>query len=127
MTAITEDMTTDQAFEVWLQNLTKNALLCRIGGHRLPDWGDKKTRAYGRNGTIHIEADCLRKCGCTITTFISSEGYIEKQRKLHWYDKRVTYLLPPEARNGMGLTKEMRARMRREFLIRNTEWITQED
>jgi len=113
------------AFEQWLQRIPTRALKCRIQGHRIPDWDDRKrVTMHAENGIILIEAECLRHCGCTVTTFIDESGFLTRARKIHYYDPDYHYLMPKDARSR--LTRERRAKLRNEFLERNKDWITQE-
>lgn len=128
---ITEDfdLTSDQAFDLWVQRLPKGALLCRASltqkGHRFPEVGDRRASASRRDNVTVVEAPCLRRCGTTLLLHVDAGGYVTKRRMLHYGN--TSYLIPAEARSGKGLTKEMNARMRQEILIRNADWITQED
>jgi len=119
----------DEKFDLWVQRLPKGALLCRASftskGHKFPEVGDPRAPASRRNGITVIEAACLRRCGVTLLLNVDSEGYITKRRMLHYGNTK--YLIPAEARDGKGLTKAKNARLRQELLIRNAEWITQED
>lgn len=119
------DLSADQAFDLYVQTLPKGALLCRANQqHRFPDWGAKSSKASRRNGITLIEAACTRHCGTVLTTTVDPDGYITRRRTLHYGDSK--YLIPPEARDGRGLSKAKNARFRQELLIRNAEWITEE-
>lgn len=113
-------------FENWVQRIPMRALKCRMQGHRLPDYDDRRhVRMYAAGGVVNIEAECLRNCGTTVTTFLDESGYLTRARKVHYYDPQRHYLMPQEAR-GPGYTRERRAKVRKEFLERSAEWITQE-
>jgi hypothetical protein len=123
-----EDTAEDReiAFENWLQRIPTRALKCRVQGHRFPDWDDRKHVSMAlHNRIVYVEAECLRHCGVTITTFVDESGFLAKARKVHYYDPNYHYLMPKPARGR--LTKERRAAFRNEFLERNKDWITQDD
>lgn len=114
------------AFAEWIQRIPMRALKCRVQGHKLPDWDDRKhTIMRAVNGVVYIESECIRHCGTSVTTFIDQFGFLAKQKKIHYYDPNYHYLMPAEVR-GPGLTKERKAKLRNEFLVRNNEWITEE-
>lgn len=129
MAVTTTPQSREIAFEAWVQRIPARALKCRIQGHRLPDWDDRRNVTLVKNkvtGYAYIEAECLRHCGTTVTTFLDAAGFLTRARKVHYYDPNYNYLMPKEARGG-GLGKAWKARMREEFMTRNAEWITQED
>lgn len=114
------------AFSQWLQRIPTRALKCRVQGHRIPDWDDRRHVTMRASGDIIlIEAECLRHCGVSITTFVDESGFLARSRRVHYYDPAYHYLMPPEARSR--LTRERRAMFRNEFLERNKDWITQDD
>ena len=114
------------AFEEWVQRIPMRALKCRVQGHRLPEWDDHgHVRLYASNGIVHVETECTRRCGFSVTTFLDAGGFLARGKRVRYYDPQYRYLIPKEAR-GPGLTKERRAKLRREFLDRQQEWITQE-
>lgn len=131
------------AYEKYLQNVSMSILKCRIYGHDIPDLDVELRRKNStarvwktRRGSTVIQVECKRKCGTIVTRFRAPGGYIEKanrvqhvneqdERKEYDYDN-PRYLLPPEARSGHGLTKEMNAMAREEELNRLAEYITEE-
>lgn len=114
------------AFGQWLQRIPTRALKCRVQGHRIPDWDDRRhVTMSSSEGVVLIEAECLRHCGTTVTTFVDESGFLARARKVHYYDPDYHYLMPREARGR--LTRERRAALRNEFLERNKDWITQDD
>jgi hypothetical protein len=125
-TAVTiDEMERELAFEDWLQSIPTRALKCRVQGHRLPDWDDRRHVIIHRYGGItYIESECLRHCGTEVTTFTDDDGFLTRSRKVHYYDPKYHYLMPAEARGR--LTKARRAKLRKEFLARNADWITQD-
>jgi hypothetical protein len=117
---------TEHAFEDYAQRIPMRQLLCRVQGHRFPDMDDHaRTRYSARNGVIHVEVECLRHCGTAVTSFLDPDGYIVKSRRVLHYDPDRRYLLPKEA-SGPGLTKDRRARLRKEVLLRQAEYITED-
>jgi hypothetical protein len=136
------------AYQQYLERLPMNVLQCRIYGHKYPDLHEElkkgsKSRAKVRKsriGNVSIQIECLRKCGTSIYRFRTFDGYVDRPNRVIHEDKNAilmserreydydnpTYLVPPEARSGHGLTKEMNAMARAEELTRLTEWITEE-
>jgi len=131
------------AYRQYLERVPMNVLKCRIYGHRFPDLDSelkrKNPRASVRKtklGNVVIQIECERHCGTYLTRFRSSDGYVnhanrvvrpdEDKREEYDYEN-PGYKLPPEARSGHGLTKEMNAMAREEELMRLDEWITQEE
>jgi len=122
-----EEQDKELAFEDWLQTIPNRALKCRVQGHRLPDWDDRKNVTIHRpagSPVVLVEAECLRHCGTEVTTFMDEDGFLTRARKVHYYDPKYHYLMPKEARGR--LSKERRAKLRKEFLERNKDWITQD-
>jgi hypothetical protein len=114
------------AFEDYAVRIPMRQLLCRVQGHRFPDMDDHaRTRYRIWDGVIHVEVECLRRCGTAVTSFLDPDGYVVKSRRVLHYDPDRRYLLPKEA-SGPGLTKERRARLRKEVLLRQAEYITEE-
>jgi|SRR5215471_7885190 len=123
------------AFEQWAQNLPLNALECRVGQHRWPDWSDHRRTKIKRqvNGIFHIHVECMRKCGAYLTRYVNQDGYLTRANKIkHEYPKEKdgspsVYLMPKEARSGHGFTAAQRAYLRAEIIERLSEWITDEE
>lgn len=116
----------ETAFAGWVQRIPGRQLKCRVQEHRFPDWDDRRrTRIYASGGIVHIETECARGCGTTATTFLDQDGYITRARRILHYDPQFRYLMPKEAR-GPGLTRERRAAFRKEFILRQADYITQE-
>lgn len=114
------------AFSQWLQQIPTRALKCRVQGHRIPDWDDRRhVTMHASAGVVLIESECLRHCGTTVTTFVDESGFLSRSRRVHYYDPAYNYLMPADARGR--LTRERRAALRSEFLERNRDWITQDD
>jgi hypothetical protein len=125
-------------YQRYLENVPTAILKCRIYGHDFPDLDKELAKKHPRanvrrtrRGTIVIQVECGRKCGTSLFRFRSPDGYITRSnRVIHVDDRREYdydnpgYLLPPDARSGHGLTKEMYAMARAEELIRLAEWIT---
>lgn len=116
-------------YEQFLERLPTRIHVCRARGHRFPDWDDhKRTHILKRKtGSFMVWGECLRKCGTIQYSFMDADGHFEKRttNKLD-YSANPDYLLPKNARSGVGLTKEMRAMSRAILLEKLSEWITEE-
>jgi len=86
-----------EAFERWAQTISLRILKCRVQGHQFPDWDHKSSR-------------------------------VARQRQAHTADRdpNKAYMMPATARTGHGYTRGQRAYLRREYLARLSEWITEE-
>ena len=126
------------AFEQWAENISLPILKCRTSGHRFPDWDDPRRTAITRNpgsGAYVIRAACIRKCGVILSRYITPDGYLSRSNRItHDYsqahprdrDPDKSYKMPAAARTGHGYTKDQRAYLRRELILRLSEWITEE-
>ena len=125
-----------EAFERWAQSISLRILKCRVQGHQFPDWDHKSSRvARQRDGTFTIEAPCGRRCGVMLVRYVGDDGYLLRSNKItHDYsqarsadrDPDKAYMMPAAARTGHGYTRGQRAYLRREYLARLSEWITEE-
>ena len=116
-------------FDKWLAHIPTRMLECRVNQHDFADWSDKNRTMWHKSKAtrvISVEVPCKRKCGTTLTRFLDEDGYYSRSNIIrHFYDPEFGYLMPSEAR-GPGLTRERRAKFRRELIGRLTEWITEE-
>ena len=136
-------MTTDEerawdAFERWAQTISLRILKCRTSGHRFPDWDDNRRTKITRDGvtgTYTITRPCARKCGVVSIRYVDRDGYLTRRNRLtmdyseaHTADRDPdkAYMMPAAARTGHGYTRGQRAYLRREYLARLSEWITEE-
>jgi len=117
-----------QKYVEWVEGLPDNVLLCRKNGHRFAEESDAKRSHWKkrRDRVIEIEVPCLRKCGAHKTSFTDVDGYLARAGKVWMEYEDPDYLIPKEARDGKGYTKEKRAVVRMEFIIRNQALIVEE-
>jgi hypothetical protein len=137
MTSPDEEARQREAFERWAQTISLRILKCRVQGHQFPDWDDQRRTKISRTrqGSYVIDAACARRCGVILVRYVSSDGYLERSNRItldysqaHTADRDPdkSYLMPKAARTGHGYSRAQRAALRREYIERLSEWITQE-